>query len=75
MDCEGSEYMILENLDKEIFDKIETISMEFHDLKNEKYTGDTIRKLLMNNGFTIVKYEYDYTKRGLNFGKIIGTKI
>lgn len=75
MDCEGSEYSILTNLKEEIFNKIHTISMEFHDFKNEENTGDTILKILIKNGFKIVKYEYDKTTKGLNFGKIIGTKL
>lgn len=74
MDCEGSEYSILESLNKETFDKITTISMEFHDLKNVKYTGDILVKLLIDNNFKIVKYKYMKTTMGLNYGKIIGTK-
>ena len=75
LDCEGAEYDILNKLPKHIFDKIITISMEFHDLKDRRFTGDTILKILNKNNFKIVKYEYEETRLNLNYGKIIGTKI
>ena len=75
MDCEGSEYLILENINAQTFDKISTISMEFHDLKNEKYTDETLLNILINNNFKIVKYQYNKTSMGLNYGKIIASKI
>jgi FkbM family methyltransferase len=74
MDCEGAEYQILINTPSEVFDKIETISMEFHDMKDVRYTGESILNILTQNGFKIVKYHYDKSTRGLNYGKIIGTK-
>ena len=46
IDCEGAEYLMLENTPDYIFDRIVTISMEFHDLKDSKYTGDTLVKSL-----------------------------
>ncbi len=75
MDCEGSEYLILENISAQTFDKISTISMEFHDLKNEKYTAETLLNILINNNFKILKYQYNKTSMGLNYGKIIASKI
>ncbi|MFZ4402344.1 MAG: FkbM family methyltransferase [Bacteroidales bacterium] len=75
MDCEGSEYLILENIIAQTFDKISTISMEFHDLKNEKYTAETLLNILINNNFKILKYQYNKTSMGLNYGKIIASKI
>jgi len=75
MDCEGSEYLILENMSTQTFDKISTISMEFHDLKNEKYTAETLLNILINNNFKILKYQYNKTSMGLNYGKIIASKI
>jgi len=74
MDCEGSEYKILDNLPKDIFNRIITISLEFHDLKDHKYTGNRIVKILKNNNFDIVKFKYEKTYLGLNYGKVIGTK-
>lgn len=75
MDCEGSEYAILRNMSPAIFGKIRTIAMEFHDLKDVAQTGEEIIRILMKNGFEIVKYRYDKTTMGLNYGKIIGTKV
>jgi len=48
--------------------------MEFHDLKNVEFTGDEIVKKLVDNGFEIVKFEYERTGLDLNYGKIIGRK-
>ena len=75
IDCEGSEYDILENLPKTVYDMITTISMEFHDLRSDKYTGEHIINTLTLNGFDVVKYKYEETVWGLNYGKIIGTKV
>lgn len=75
MDCEGAEYDIFENTPSHVFNKIKTISMEFHDMKNENQTGEFLIKKLIDNGFQIVKYKYDQTTRNLNYGKIIATKI
>jgi FkbM family methyltransferase len=75
MDCEGAEYSILENTPDYIYDKIVTISLEFHDLKDSNFTGENIIKVLTEHGFEIVKYKYDKTLMNLNYGKIIGTRI
>ncbi len=75
IDCEGAEYEILEHTPKDVFDKITTISMEFHDFKKPDYTAEKIISKLQNNGFVIAKFTFDYTTRNLNYGKIIGTKL
>lgn len=49
LDCEGSEYEILENLDNKIFDKIQNILMEYHSGREE-----VLRKILENNGFKVI---------------------
>ena len=74
MDCEGAEYAILLNTPPYIFDKITTISMEFHDMKNANFTGDEIVKKLKENGFEIVKFGYERTGMDLNYGKIVGRR-
>jgi len=74
MDCEGAEYAILFNTPDYIFDKITTISMEFHDMKNADFTGEEIVKKLVGNGFEIVKFEYGKTGMDLNYGRIVGRK-
>jgi FkbM family methyltransferase len=75
LDCEGAEYSILGNTPKYIYDRITTISMEFHDLKDNNYTSESLCKILVRNGFEIVKYKYEKTSMNLNYGKIIATKI
>ena len=75
IDCEGAEYSILENTPGNIYDRITTISMEFHDLKEKYFTGEHLIRTLIMNGFKIVKYEYERTYMDLNYGKIIGTKL
>lgn len=74
MDCEGAEYQIFQSTPRYIFDKITTISMEFHDLKNSNFTAEDIVKKLIEFDFKIVKYKYERTSMNLNYGKIIGTK-
>jgi FkbM family methyltransferase len=75
MDCEGSEYAIIESMQPEIFGIIKTISLEFHDLKHEKYNGQFIVNTLRKNNFVIVRYDYSKTSMGLNYGKIVATKM
>jgi len=75
MDCEGAEYEILGNTPGYIYDRILTISMEFHDLKDSHYTGEDLAGILINNGFRIVKFKYEKTSLNLNYGKMIATKL
>lgn len=75
LDCEGAEYEILENAPPDFFQMTKTISMEFHDLKDSRCNGDFIYKILQANNFKIVKYKFERTMKGLNFGKIIGIKV
>ena len=75
MDCEGAEYSILENTPGNIYDRITTVSMEFHDLKDKNFTADHLIRILIKNRFKIVKYKYERTYMDLNYGKIIGTKL
>ncbi|MEP7264666.1 MAG: FkbM family methyltransferase [Bacteroidota bacterium] len=74
MDCEGAEYGILESTPSYIYDKITTISMEFHDLKDVNCTGEVIIRKLTEMKFRIVKYAYGATNMNQNYGKIIGTR-
>jgi len=47
MDCEGCEYSILNNLNREIFGKIKSIEMEFHN------GVQNLPEILKENGFII----------------------
>jgi FkbM family methyltransferase len=75
LDCEGAEFAIIMNSPPEIFEAITTISMEFHDLRDPNYTGNSMVKKLDQLGFRIVKFVHEKTNLGLNFGKIIATKL
>src|ERR1051326_7492786 len=69
IDCEGAEYPALYNADKNIFDLIKTISMEFHDLKDIRYTGLSMISFLKKQGYDIVKFIHEPTRKNLNYGK------
>lgn len=75
MDCEGAEYSIFNSMPDSIFDRITTISMEFHDLKDKNFTAQDLISKLTKNKFRLVKFHYEKTSMNLNYGKIIGTKI
>ncbi|MEN0047749.1 MAG: FkbM family methyltransferase [Bacteroidota bacterium] len=75
LDCEGAEYQILETLPSETYQKIGVISMEFHDLKDAQYNGDFLRRILVQNGFAIVKYEYGASSMGNNYGRMVGVSV
>ncbi|MBK8699132.1 MAG: FkbM family methyltransferase [Saprospiraceae bacterium] len=74
LDCEGAEYRILFSLPREILMKIDTISMEFHDLKQLGFTGLDMVEFLKNNGFEIVKFHFESSRQNLNYGKIIAIR-
>jgi FkbM family methyltransferase len=72
MDCEGAEYPILFNAEKSTLDRIGTISLEFHDMKNPQFTGLQLVRLLINAGFQIGRFEYGPTSMNRNYGWIVG---
>lgn len=74
MDCEGAEYSALFNASNEIFDRIDTISMEFHDIDEKDYSGLKLAEFLNKRGYYIVKFDYDSTKLDRNYGELIVTK-
>ena len=51
LDCEGAEYEILFNTSREILNRIQNISMEYHDVPN--YTINDLTKYLKNMGFDV----------------------
>lgn len=74
IDCEGAEYQIFENLQLEIFNIIDVISLEFHDLKSECFNGKSLCNLFIKNNFSIKKFKYSPTYQNLNYGFIIAVK-
>ncbi len=75
MDCEGAEFPILTSTPPHVFERIETISMEFHDLRDPDYSAEALLQILISQGFEIVKYHYERTSMNFNFGKVIGSKL
>ncbi len=75
LDCEGAEYEILYQLPKSIYDKIEVISMEFHDLKKAGYTALDLADHLIQMGYEILKLEHRVTHKNLNYGRLIARRL
>jgi FkbM family methyltransferase len=75
LDCEGAEYDILFGAEDDLLAKIKTISMEFHDMKSREMTGIRLHERLKKAGFTIVKFVHEPSNLGLNYGKLIATRI
>ena len=71
LDVEGAEYDILFNENNEFLKKIKVMSIEFHDLKKEEYTGIKLIEYLKKNSFEIAKFNHEKTIINNNFGKII----
>ena len=76
IDCEGAEYPILLEMESSTLAKIQTISLEFHDLRQKGYAPNDLIEHLQKNGFEIVKFVYDpdYSIANLNFGKIVAVR-
>lgn len=62
IDCEGAEYDILFNLPKDIFNKIDKISMEYHDHINEHRHPELMKFFKDNNWKAILDGEFIYAK-------------
>jgi len=74
IDCEGAEYDALYSTDEKILRIINVISLEFHDVKKEGFTGLDLAHFLKDVGFSIVAFHHDPTCLDLNYGKIIALR-
>ena len=74
LDCEGGEYSILFETDSETLSRIRTLSMEFHDTKDPRFTGLTMIEFLQAKGFSITHFCHSPTTRNINYGKIIAIR-
>ncbi len=74
IDCEGAEYEIIAQSSDDSLKKAAIISMEFHDMKNVNQTAQTLINRLTSLGFKVVKFQYERTNFGLNYGKLIFQK-
>ena len=75
MDCEGSEYDILYNLESALFAKIKVISLEFHDLNEPKKSGHSLALYLTRQGFNIVEFSYIESISNIHSGHIIAINM
>lgn len=75
LDCEGAEYEVLYKLPKAIYEKIEVISMEFHDLKQTGSTALDLADHLMQMGYEILKLEHRASHKNLNYGRLIARRL
>lgn len=60
IDIEGGEYEIFENLEKEIFSKIENIFLEYHQSEDKNFK--VIENILRENGFTVEAFPSHFDK-------------
>lgn len=74
IDCEGFEYKILFNTPGHVFNIINTISLEFHDLNSDLYNINKLVRHLVKNGYQIVRYEFQETPQPLQMGILVMTK-
>lgn len=73
IDCEGAEHEIFQNSDVETLQKIQTISMEIHDMSHCGFDSDQTIKVLTEAGFKIL-YS-DYQKKKSNHPKGYNAKM
>lgn len=71
MDIEGAEFQIFENTSSEVFAKIGTIFMEYHQY-GPSMQADSLQKIFEKAGFTVKKFPSKYDKR---MGFLWGTRI
>ncbi len=74
MDCEGAEYESLLGLDEATCAKIKTISVEFHDLKDERLNSYHLAGFLKERNFTIVRHEFLKTVARVNTGHLVAVQ-
>jgi FkbM family methyltransferase len=74
IDCEGAEYAMLLNAPAEVMRVITTIAVEFHDLRDEKFTALQLLSFFKKHDFTIAKFEYQETIAPSHLGIIIATR-
>ena len=75
LDCEGAEYPILFGADVHTLARIRTISLEFHDTGEARWTGLSLARLLHEHGFHIARFHHAPSSRNRNYGRIIATRI
>lgn len=75
LDCEGAEYPVLFGADVRTLARVRTISMEFHDTGDARYTGLSLTRLLRRHGFHIARFRHAPSARNRNYGRIVAVRI
>ena len=75
LDCEGAEYPVLFGADVHTLARIRTISLEFHDTGEARWTGLSLVRFLHKRGFHIAHFHHGPSSRNRNYGRIIATRI
>ncbi|MBP7272716.1 MAG: FkbM family methyltransferase [Saprospiraceae bacterium] len=72
IDCEGAEYPILLSTQKAQLERVDVITLEFHDLLAKGWKPADLYQHLVACGFRIERFQYypDYGLGNMNFGKL-----
>ena len=74
LDCEGAEYPVLFGADVPTLERVRTLSMEFHDTGEARWTGLSLTRLLRRHGFRIARFRHAPSGLNRNYGRIIATR-
>lgn len=74
MDCEGAEYEAIFSTPLEVLAKINTFSIEFHDLKDSHLNSYKLVQYLKGNGFFIIRYDLLKTVSNVNTGHLVAVR-
>ena len=75
LDCEGAEYPVLFGADVQTLERVQTLSMEFHDTGEARWTGLSLTRLLRRHGFRIAHFHHAPSGLNRNYGRIIATRV
>ena len=70
-----NEYEIILQANSDTLQNIQTISLEFHDLRNQHYRPQQLIEKFIEEGFKIKKYSFSDTNSASNHGHIIASKL
>lgn len=71
LDCEGAEYDILFNCPNDTLARIDTISLEFHDVGSAAHSGDRLYTFFRDRGYQVLDFSYHASRLNLNYGSLV----
>lgn len=74
VDCEGAEYGIFLNTSDHVLNRIQVISMEFHDRKDGRFTANKLVDRFRDCGFSIPVFHYCPSNKNLNYGRLVAVR-